>query len=287
LASQFFTDGAANGLTLIPITDKGAVTADPGNHPAQLFWSGYEETMTNQHMVCMGCTSWPGARTSNQDAIQKMHAQNGIAILAHPTWPGPSSWIDTDVPGLSAIDGIEVANGQGFIGFNLWDSLLFKGRRVIGTGGNDLYACGFAEVLWINSPTGNMADLIANFKLGNFYGSDVCASVAQGCTPGHAYALRVTQNGNTLTARFQYSESDSTIVDTQYIRWKCGYPTAGSTCGAGASYTITGNEIYVRPSYGVEDYGPMRAWGNPIYVVPNRVSPSAASSTSVSAGVAR
>jgi hypothetical protein len=83
---RLFTDGAALGLIMIPVNDKNLISADPGSHPGQYYWPGYEETTTSQHMLCLGCTTWPGARTSNQDAIDKMHAQGAMAILAHPNF---------------------------------------------------------------------------------------------------------------------------------------------------------------------------------------------------------
>jgi hypothetical protein len=265
---QLFIDAKPFPLTVVPVNDKDFVSPDPGSHDGQYYWPGYEEITTNQHIVCLGCTLWPGPRTSNQGAIDAMHAQGGMAILAHPSW-GPNFWSPSDIVGLNGFDGIEVANGQGYIGWDLWDAALSAGRKVIGTAGNDLYARGYAEVMFVNAPDPSMASILANFKIGNFYASDVCGTPVQGCTPGHAFALRVTQSGNTLTAAFQYSETDSTPQNPAYITWKCGYPTAGSTCGVGASYTITGNEGYVRALFGNPAYGPMRAWSQPIYVIPS------------------
>ena len=263
---QLFTDGAAHNLILIPVNDKNLVSPDPGSHQGQYYWPGYEETVSAQHILCLGCTTWPGARTSNQDAVNKMHAQGGLSIIAHPNFG--NYWQPADVPVLAGFDGVEVVNGQGFIGWNVWDAALGLGRQVIGTAGNDLYSAGYAEVMFINSPTNSMADLLANFKLGNFYGADVCTNGVGGCTLGHSYALRVTQSGNTVTANFQYSETDSTPQNPASVTWLCGYPTAGSTCGTGASYTITGNEVYVRAVWGNPNFGPFRAWSQPIYVVP-------------------
>jgi PKD repeat protein len=263
---------------MIPVNDKDTISADPGSHSGQYYWPGYEEVTTNQHMICLGCTTWPGPRTSNQDAINKMHAQGALAIVAHPNFG--NYWQPADVLGLVGVDGIEAANGQGYLGWPVWDALLGSGQQVIGTGANDLYARGYAEVMFINSPTNSMADLLANFKIGNFYGSDVCSTTAAGCTIGHAFALRVTQSGNTITAAFQYSETDSTPQNPAYVTWFCGYPTAGSTCGTGASYTITGNEVYVRAVFGNPAYGPMRAWSQPIYVIPAPPAPVITSTTS-------
>ena len=285
---QLFTDGAALNLTLIPVNDKNVVTADPGSHKQQFYWPGYEETMTGQHMLCLGCATWPGPRTSNQDAINKIHAQKALAIIAHPNFG--NYWQNSDVPGLAGFDGVEVANGQGYIGWSFWDTALGEGRQVIGTGGNDLYARGYAEVMFVNSRNGTMADLVDNLKSGNFYGSDVCTTAAAGCTPGHSFALRMTQSSNTLTAAFQYSETDSTAQNPSFVTWFCGYPSPGSACGTGPTYTITGNEMYVRAVFGNPFYGPARAWSQPIYVIPtvNGVPPpviTSAISAKATAGV--
>jgi hypothetical protein len=263
---QMFTDGAALGLIMIPVNDKCHISPDPGSHPGQYYWPGYEETMTPQHMLCLGCATWPGARTSNQDAIDKMHAQGAIAVLSHPIlW---NEWLPSDIPTVAAYDGVEAVNGQGNDGWDFWDASLFAGRQVIGIAANDLYARGYNEVMYVNSPTNSMADLVANLRIGNFYGADVCTSTAQGCTVGHFYALRVTQSGNTVTAAFQYSETDSTPANPALVTWHCGYPTAGSVCGTGPSYTITGNELYVRAVLGNQNWAGSRAWSQPIYVLP-------------------
>jgi hypothetical protein len=285
-ASDIFASASALGLTLVPVNDKGGVTADPGSHSGMLYWPGYEETFSNSHILALGSTSFLGARTSDQDALQKIHATGGIAILAHPTFSS-NSWNVNNTPGLSGFDGVEVVNGQGFMGFTVWDAALAKGRRVIGTGGNDLYAQGISQTMYINSPTNSYEDLVANFKAGNFYGAELCTSSAQGCTPGTpAAAIRVTQSGNTLTAAFQVSETNSTpMSNPSSITWYCGYPTAGSVCGSGTSYTVTGNEVYVRAAIGSEVYSPYNTWTNAIYVVPNTPKTNVTPTIRVSSGV--
>jgi hypothetical protein len=144
--------------------------------------------------------------------------------------------------------------------------------------------------MFVNSRNGTMADLVDNLKSGNFYGSDVCTTTAAGCTLGHSFALRMTQSSNTLTAAFQYSETDSTPQNPAFVTWFCGYPSPGSVCGTGPTYTITGNEMYVRAVFGNPFYGPARAWSQPIYVIPtvNGVPPpviTSAISAKATAGV--
>jgi hypothetical protein len=268
--SQLFTDSVPGGggdavalkITVVPINDKDKVSPDPGGHPGQYYMPGYEEVWGDPHIVCIGCTTWT-ARTSIQDALDKIFAQGGIGIIAHPNFDG---FTGATLATLTHVDGIEVSNGQGFNGWNEWDSGLAAGRKLLGVAGNDLYSAGYKEVNYVNSPTGHLEDILANFKLGNFYGTDMNTGLPDG-------ALRVTQTGNTLTASFYFGESNLTPRGMT-VTWYCGYPIAQSVCGTGASYTVQGNEKYVRPMIGTNlTWAHDRTWGQAIYVVPVTMFP--------------
>ncbi|MBI3888776.1 chitobiase/beta-hexosaminidase C-terminal domain-containing protein [Candidatus Nomurabacteria bacterium] len=264
---QLFTLASALNVKVVPINDKDVVTADPGNHPGQYYLPGYEDVTDNPHLICIGCTSWT-ARTSIQDGLDMIKSQGGISIIPHPSFTN-MTW--SNVSSLTNIDGIETYNGQGYIGWDMWDNGLFNGRKWLGVGGNDMYSWQheYAAVMFVNSPTDSLSDIMANFKAGNFYGANVCYNGAQcgGQVDRIAGALRVTQNGNTLTARFQVSETDATEITNRGIKWICGRQTAGSVCGTGNNYTVVGDEKYVRPYLDV--YGePDEVWGQAIYIEP-------------------
>jgi hypothetical protein len=262
--TQLFSDALALGVIVVPIDDKDVVTPDPGSHPGQYYLPGYEEVSSpGPHVLCIeGCSTW-APRTSLQEAFDYGHNQGGIMVLPHPSFTGVK-W--SDIASINNIDGIEVDNGQGYYGFDVWDSGLFAGRKLIGTAGNDEYVRGYAEVMFVNSPTNSISDILANFKLGNFYGSSA------NMIGGPLRAMRIIQSGDTLTAIVWNSETDHTPYNTT-INWLCGYPSAGSVCGTGANYTITGVEKYVRAEvWSGNNYQP-RTWSQPIYIVQNSLFP--------------
>jgi hypothetical protein len=75
--------------------------------PYPIVIPGQELTTPRFHMAAIGVTELIDWRLPARDAIAAIHAQGGVAIVAHPT---PSSYIEPDVEALRALDGAEVVH---------------------------------------------------------------------------------------------------------------------------------------------------------------------------------
>jgi len=289
------------GLQVVPINDKVPVNpapiGDPGGHPGIYYLPGFEETspaFSNQHMVCSGCATYSGPYSDHQSAINDAQNQiipgtnvNAFVSLAHPEFQCPTppdhgdptsslcSWNPGRVSTLTGFDAIEVINEQGCTlepSQYVWDYLLsnraYPGNKIWGVNGNDLYFNGFNGAMFINSATGDLGDIIANMKAGNFYSTDVC-NTDTGCnsvlsTRGLPMcAMRITDgiddaSGNPkITANLYVSEVNLVPGNINWLTffWYCGYPNAGTICQKtdsnqgtvnSDSFIVQGNEKYVR-----------------------------------------
>lgn len=122
-------ESTTDGILLIPGIELDAVDPQIGDY----------------HLVGLGVRSYTEPRQPDlplQQAIDRLHALNGLAVLAHPYWMGLRSTDLQDIQGLTAIEVFnvtcELINGKG-TSDALWDELLAKGRQLCGVAADDTH----------------------------------------------------------------------------------------------------------------------------------------------------
>lgn len=237
------------GFDFISITDHDVLTADPGVSGI-LFIPGVEETATEGHIGAINVTQNQTA-TAGQSIIDAIIADGGIPIINHPNIAS-YIWTDTELASVEEYYAIEVYNGLsgGSTDYaeDKWDTVLSNGVKAFGVATDDSHNIatvlgkGFIQV---HADENTIPAIVDSIKRGNFYAS-------QGAT------LTVSQNGLVLTA---------TTGASATIEWITSGGTVAKTTTTATTdtYTITGNERYVRVRV-TRDSDGKKAWSNPVWV---------------------
>jgi len=203
-----------------------------------------------------------------QTLINNIQADNGIAILNHPHWPGGATgdtWPATSIESIHGYTAIEIFNP--LIGQNLrnaediWDSVLTKGTKTWGVAADDCHVqasiyCRTAYVR-VFANTLDVNEIVNNIKNGNFY---------SGYTP-HGKTdiqLTITVSENTISASTNIATTIEFIGSGGTIKKK-------ETNKTSATYTPTGTEKYIRIR---AINGETVAWSNPLYITQIQSSPT-------------
>jgi uncharacterized protein (TIGR03437 family) len=242
------------GYDFIAVTDHNRATADPGV-VGILHIPGVEQAPAGKHLNRIGARA--SLSGSVQEVIDRTVAEGEFVFLNHPNWPGgyPANpnWTDADFANAHAFYGIEVwnslvapnSNAEGRI-----DALLSQQRRLFLIGTDDCHnvdssACKTGST-WVFADRLDPGEILSNLKSGNFYASNGAGISA------------ITVAGRTITV---------TTAQPGAIEFITANGRVASSAGKAlsASYTATGDELYIRARV-TRDSDKKMAWTNPIYV---------------------
>lgn len=207
------------------------------------------ELSNKRHHTALGINRYIGDEASLKDGVQKITAAGGVPILNHPMDPVVSAAAFLATQGLNHL---EIVNGGRLDDTPavemLWDSVLSapNGRIVYGVAADDNhYKQANVGRGWImvNSPALTKEDIKENIRIGNFYAS----------TGVILKEYQVTKNAITI-----YSENGCSIM----FIGKNGV-ILKSVNGPKATYTIQGNELYIRAK--ITNTVGKSAWTQPVF----------------------
>lgn len=193
---------------------------------------------------------------NHQQLFKAVESQGGINIICHPHAFTDDYWPAEKLLDLNNYTGIEIYNNN--VKFDnkgratatdLWDTLLSKGRKIWGFANDDMHIfqrCGgaFNMVLAAEKTPEAILDAI---KEGSFYGS----------TGIFLESIKLEDSTITIDLKHTHIPANFTFIGL-------GGKILKQSSGTSGSYTITGNETYVRAFVNRED-GAM-AWTQPFWI---------------------
>lgn len=248
------------------------ITQNPGI-TGILFIPGAEQNSTNNgkrpHIGNINALTPESNTLDAQVLINKIQAENGIAILNHPHWPGGvtgDTWSATAISSVHGYTAIEIFNP--LIGQNLrnaediWDTTLTSGTKTWGIAADDCHvqASIYCKTAYVRVFANSLSvdEILTNIKTGNFY---------SGYTPHGSkdVELNITILGNTISA------STNTASIIEFIG-SGGTVKKIETNKTSASYIPTGTEKYIRIRV---TNGESKVWSNPLFITQIIPSPTA------------
>lgn len=236
------------GYNFITITDHDVVTSDPGVSGITWLCDSTEET-SNRDIVAYDIASQTDDYTV-QEVIDYHLANNSMTSIAHPYLSGVYLVEENELAEYRDYNFIEVYNSLSIeTGESQWDYALSSGKKVFGTAVDDCHdiaGASFNKGWVVVFADSNTADNIKiALRKGNFYastGNDIDISVS----------------GKTITATSSVS-SNFTFVgrNGRVLKTENGVTSS--------SYTINGNELYVRAK-SVKVSDSTIAWSQPIFI---------------------
>lgn len=241
------------GFDFIAITDHDFITTSDYD-PGILIINGVEETSDFGHII----TLKPWADQDSHDTqtiLDETERAGGLAILAHPNYSIANYTIE-ELMMLNNYKAIEIFNQvaeyeeKNGNAEEKWDAVLSKGKLVYGVASDDMHSLdatkGFNKG-WINvfADTLTENDIVASMGAGNYYAS----------------------TGPTLDVSFagmNLAITTNSPAKVEFIT-KNGYVKRTDISVLSASYTVTGDEGYVRVRV-TRDSDGKKAWTNPIYI---------------------
>lgn len=247
------------GYNFIAITEHDAITQSlnlPGILDVQ-YSEEDTEAPSKHHILAIGINSQINENNPDQNRVNQINEQGGLAFLSHPN-ANIYSENSEQLMDLDGYSGIEIFNsgvnkwylvaGEPYA-LDKWDELLTSGKNIWATSGDDYTPWdgafdGGAVVVF--SKTKSQSDIMQNLKGGNFY-------ALQG---SQAPRISVATSGNQITISSD-RQSKIKFIGNGGVTLKTFNDTTV------ASYTATGDEIYIRAE--VEANG-KTAWTQPIKV---------------------
>lgn len=230
------------------ITDHDYITPDPGVSGITWIGNSIEESPL-RHILAFDVTAQTASWTV-QDAID-FHRKNGtICTLAHPRWTGHYDLDRNEILSLRDYNFMEVYNPASAItNDKQWDYALSAARKVFAIAVDDYHNDGLgpfnAGYVVVRCNENTKAAITESLRRGNFYAST-------------GNDIEVSLSGNTVTA------TSSAASNIRFVG-KDGTILKESNGVTTSSYTIKGNEIYVRAvSTRVSDS--LQAWSQPIFL---------------------
>lgn len=117
---------------------------------------------------------WPGL--TPQDVINAIHAQDGLAILAHPAWSMNTA---EEIAGLEGLAGVEIYNTVSGLPWNarpdssvILDETALRGKQLPCMAADDAHFYGGEETrsyLMVNAPALTADAILSSISAGKFY----------------------------------------------------------------------------------------------------------------------
>jgi len=234
-------------------TDTGALAEKYG-----LIMLNGVEFSQNEHMLTIHIKE--AIFGTHQEAIDRTNEQGGFTVINHPNWNSgrPLHWHKEDIEQLNGYLGIEVFNGViqrlGGTGIatDVWDYLLSEGKLVWGLGSDDFHQ-------WFD-----LAKSCTLFGMNSHDRSGLLDAVEAGRMAAST-GLKLKEcifDGKTITIDAEAFNGYHGELEYRFIG-RDGQLLHRVYSGAGAAYTLKGNELYVRME-AVNSFGAM-LWTQPIY----------------------
>ena len=238
----------ADGYSFIFITDEDHITpTDTLSDSLFLCFNG-EEAILDQHFSCLNIVR-DVSPLSFQQVIDSTYVQGGIAVLNHPL-RGTHEVYAAVILEMKNLNYIEIFNGKSEKdGYHdtqmLWDSILSAGKLFYGVAADDFHETKHLGKGWIMvaSDTLQKDSVVNALKQGNFYSST------------GAYISKIDVSDSLITIIAMDANTISFIGDNR--------TTLQTTNGDTSTYTITGNEGYIRAE--VLGLNNKKAWTQPLF----------------------
>jgi predicted metal-dependent phosphoesterase TrpH len=217
-------------------------------------------TNLSGHIVAINIKTMITPLITPQTAIDTINSQGGIAILAHPTSPIPSQFFSNEtLKTLTNYSFMEITNSDAATAIKLYDKLLSSGKVIWAVGSDDshtLSAVNQKGSVIVNANTLTIEDVISNLRAGNFY---VTTGRGDPATPEDARISSITVSGLTITVK---------VPEASTIQWimKNGVVAKPTTGVLQDSYTVRGDEKYVRVMTTLSSNENKHAWSQPILI---------------------
>lgn len=254
------------GFKILFITDHYSVTeSDSVSCPDMLCINGQELSLAKHFNGFFLNRTINTSGFSNQQALDSIHGQGGLAALNHPVALGfPDTTVSyrvyaQEIIGMEHLNFIEIYNTLGEIydpdNLMLWDSVLSAGKNVYGIAVDDLHQPIEAfqrGYVMIKLDTLTEANVYTALENGDFYAS---SGIEISKYEVHEDSIYI-QCKNCTSIKFvgENQTTLNTVMDTI------------------ASYTIT-NELYVRVELADDGIGfnQKKAWTQPVFYTPNSI----------------
>ncbi len=238
------------GYGFATITDHNTITNDPGVSGITWIGNSYEASYL-RHVTCYDVTDYPGLQSS-QDVMSYHSAKSQMTGLAHPHWRNQYVLDEFEIKSYYDHNFIEVYNAK-VSGYaeEQWDWALSAGRIVFATAVDDCHdSTSLYEfnkgwvVVHVNSNTKN--DILQSLRNGNFYAST-------------GNDVSITLDDNIITAssiaasKFTFIGRNGKVLKT----------ASGVTS---ATYTILGDESYVRVKSELASDVSKKAFSQPVFI---------------------
>ncbi len=258
------------GFNFVAITDHNTLTsytpvtgilALPGEEVStSLVFPPHNYKNLSGHVVALNIKTMIKPWSAPQTELDAINAQGGLAFLAHPTEQIPSLFFSNEtLKTLTNYSFIEITNNDAATAIQLYDKLLSNGKVVWAVGTDDSHT--LAEVnqkgsVIVNADRLTIEDVMSNLRSGNFY---VSTGRGDPATPGDARISSITASGLTITVK---------VPEASTIHWitKDGVVAKTTTGVLQDSYTVRGDEKYVRVMTTLSSNENKHAWSQPILV---------------------
>ena len=258
------------GFNFIAITDHNTLTsytpikgvlALPGEEVStSLTFPPHSDKDLSGHVVALNIKTTIKPWNNPQTEIDTINSQGGIAFLAHPTQNIPSLFFSNEtLKTLTNYSFIEITNDDAATAIKLYDKLLSGGKVVWAVGTDDSHT--LAKVnqsgsVIVNADRLTVDDIMASLRAGNFY---VATGRGDPATPGDARISSITVSGLTITVK---------VPDASTIQWikKDGLVAKTTNGVLQDSYTVRGDEKYVRVMTTLSSNAHKHAWSQPILI---------------------
>ena len=247
--------------TLTSYTPVGGILAIPGEEVStSLAFPPHNYKDLSGHMVALNIKTTINAWNNPQTTIDAINSQGGLASLAHPTRGIPTLFYSNEtLKTLSNYSFIEITNDDAATAIQLYDKELSSGKIIWAMGTDDSHT--FKEInkkgsVIVNADSLTIDDIMANLRSGNFY---VITGRGNPATPGDARISSITVSGLTITVK---------VPETSTIQWikKDGVVVKTTNNVLQDSYTVNGDEKYVRIMTTLTSNANKHAWSQPIFV---------------------
>ncbi len=258
------------GFNFVAITDHNTLTsyipvkgilALPGEEVStSLVFPPHSYKNLSGHVVALNIKTTIKPWSNPQTEIDTINSQGGIAFLAHPTENIPSLFFSNEtLKTLTNYSFIEITNNDAATAIKLYDKLLSDGKVVWAVGTDDSHTLTEVNLkgsVIVNADRLTIEDVMSSLRAGNFY---VTTGRGDPATPGDARISSITVSGLTITVK---------VPEASTIQWitKDGVVAKTTTGVLQDSYTVHGDEKYVRVMTTLSSNENKHAWSQPILI---------------------
>jgi predicted metal-dependent phosphoesterase TrpH len=258
------------GFNFVAITDHNTLTsytpvtgilALPGEEVStSLVFPPHSYKDLSGHIVALNIKTTIKPWNTPQAEIDTINSQGGTAILAHPTSTVPTWFFSNEtLKTLTNYSFIEITNSDAATAIKLYDKMLSNGKVVWAVGTDDAHTLTEVNMkgsVIVNADRLTIEDVMSSLRAGNFY---VTTGRGDPATPGDARISSITVSGLTITVK---------VPEASTIQWitKDGVVAKASTDVLQGSYTVRGDEKYVRVMTTLSSNENKHAWSQPILI---------------------